>query len=593
MNPGPARRRWRYAPDAAAVVAYCALAFFAYIHLWTSPGPVSVGHTVSDPAGSIWFMGYMRFALAHLHNPLVTAYGNAPFGVNLMDNTAVTAQGFLFAPVTALAGPAVAYVAALTFALASSATAMYVLLRRWTRWKGAAFVGGLLYGFSPYMIGQGAIHLNLASVAVPPLAVLVLHEVLAERRWHPVVLGVVMTALVVVQWFTSVEVLATTAVMCAVGIVLVAAMRWSQIRPVLGRAVQFAAATAVLSAVALAYPLWMMRDGPQHITTTQVPNPQVYRADLLGLIVPSQLQAIAPSSALSVSRHFLDGGVQENGAYLGVTLLVLLAVAVVMLWRRSLLTRMFGCVLAISVVLELGGRLLVSGSPTKNTVSGLRLPEGILNHLPFLSSLIAIRFSLYVAFAAAVLLALLVDHVRQRAASAHAAGSPLLAIAVAVVALVPLIPNLPYPSGRFDDPTYFTTSASVDRIPQGATALVYPFPFWNIDDTAPEVWQAESSMRFKVVGGNLFVPKDPGSPVGSLTQTILDDLWSGTIPPRDPGLRTEILSQLRSWQVSVVLADADGAAGQRGVDYLTWLLGSPPEVAGGVAAWYQVPSGGT
>jgi len=39
-------------------------------------------------------------------------------------------------------------------AFAASATAAMVMVRRWTTWLPAAYVAGLLYGFSPYMAAR-------------------------------------------------------------------------------------------------------------------------------------------------------------------------------------------------------------------------------------------------------------------------------------------------------------------------------------------------------------------------------------------------------------------------------------------------------
>jgi len=57
------------------------------------------------------------------------------------------ALGLLFLPITKLFGPIVAWNLALRMALAASACSMCPVLRRWTTWWPAAFVGGLLHGF--------------------------------------------------------------------------------------------------------------------------------------------------------------------------------------------------------------------------------------------------------------------------------------------------------------------------------------------------------------------------------------------------------------------------------------------------------------
>ena len=106
-----------------------------------------------------------------------------PGGVNLLANTSVVAIGLLLAPVTWLFGPIATLNVALTLAPALSALSMYVLLRRWVAWAPAAFVGGLLYGFSPFiLVTLTDAHLMLGMAVVPPLVVACLDELLFRQR---------------------------------------------------------------------------------------------------------------------------------------------------------------------------------------------------------------------------------------------------------------------------------------------------------------------------------------------------------------------------------------------------------------------------
>ena len=51
---------------------------------------------------------------------------------------------------------------------------MCLVLRRWTNWWPAAFVGGLLYGFSAYET-TGNPHLFVVFVPLPPIFFLLLY----------------------------------------------------------------------------------------------------------------------------------------------------------------------------------------------------------------------------------------------------------------------------------------------------------------------------------------------------------------------------------------------------------------------------------
>jgi hypothetical protein len=73
------------------------------------------------------------------------------------------------------------------------------------------------------------------------------------------------------------------------------------------------------------YPLWVLLFGAQHIDGPAQPLRALapYSADLVGLIVPMSNQAISPFQ--DVTRGFVRGDVAESDAYIGITLLIVLA----------------------------------------------------------------------------------------------------------------------------------------------------------------------------------------------------------------------------------------------------------------------------
>ena len=90
--------------------------------------------------------------------------------------------GVLGAPVTLACGAFGTTTLLFTLAFPVSALSAYALISRWVRWRPAAFAGGLLYGFSPYLVAQGGSHLNQVFVPLPPLIFLVLDEVASADR---------------------------------------------------------------------------------------------------------------------------------------------------------------------------------------------------------------------------------------------------------------------------------------------------------------------------------------------------------------------------------------------------------------------------
>ena len=574
--------------DAIALVIYGALGFLAYVHLWFADGPAGVRGAVSDPAQSMWFLAYTPFAVSHGHLPLLTGYANAPYGVNLVDNTSMAALGVALWPVTALFGPARSYDAAMTMALATSAAAAYWLLRRWVRWRPAAFVGGLVYGFSPYMVGQGAVHLNLVFVPFVPLICLLLDELIVRRRRSPEVLGLLIALAVAVQFFISTEVLTTTTIVVIIGLGVLVCSDPLAARKVALRVARGLGTAVVVAAGLLAYPVWLYLRGPDHLNGPIQTVPQLYRADLLGFIVPSILQRIAPAQALHVSSGFIDSGIGENGVYLGVPLLVLALVAGVVLWRRAVV-RLAVIMLVVSAVLSMGARLEVGGTPVAHPHGGIPLPEALFSYLGPLKNITPVRMGLYSALCAAVLLAVSVDALRSRLATGRAPVPVQWLVLGGVVGLVlaPLAPRIPYPATTLNVPRFFTTDADSD-IPTGATAILYPFPGYAIDNSAPLLWQADTAMHFRIAGGYFLVRDTDGATTEdrfSYTRYAFDLFASGMKVTESPQLRQLILGEWRAWHVTVVVADTTARGAGEALTFIGGLVGTPARIDHGVALW--------
>ena len=160
---------------------------------------------------------------------------------------------------------------ALTLAPAVSSLAMFVLLRRWVAWVPAAFLGGLVYGFSPFLITELALNqLNIAFLAIPPLVVMVLDELLVRQRRSAVAGGLALAALLVAQFFVSTEVLVITCLFAAIAVlVIVAFVEWRQPEEVRARFRHAARGLAIAvgaTVAVLAYPMWFLLRGPGHLT---------------------------------------------------------------------------------------------------------------------------------------------------------------------------------------------------------------------------------------------------------------------------------------------------------------------------------------
>jgi hypothetical protein len=590
------------------VVLYLAVAVAMTWDAW-STGAASHMQAGADQFTTVWFLRWLPFAVLHGHNPLYTDFGNYPFGVNLLNNTGVPLLGLAAAPVTLLFGPIATFNTLTTLALAGSATAGYCFARRWTEWRPAAFVAGLVYGFSPYQIAESnGGHLNLTFVVLPPLILLAVHEVImgrarSRRRW-----GIGLGLLITAQFFISSEILISTLIIGACCVVAAALIGHRSVRAHLRDALPGGGWALGVAAVLLAYPVWFALRGPAHINGPIQLVPEAYRADLLGPLVPDVYTWLAPSGLVRVANGFANNR-SENGTYLGITLLVTVAAGTVLLWRRSPVVRVAAIGGTAAFVLSLGGGLVVHRPPTAS-LTGLPLPERVFTKLPLLANTIPVRYSLYVTLFAGLVLALVLD--RLHATAAARAGpvsgqrgwparfrvwvTPAL---LAVVCLVPLVPNGPITGvTEARTPSYFTSSSLTDQ-PGGRVTVLYPYP--SAGSPEGQLWQAMAGLHFRSPGGYFLVPDGPGHRIGfsaavgygadTLTARVFIALYAGHPPTQTAALRAALLAQWASWHVSSLVAVLGPETHPTGsLQFMTWLAGKPPTRAVDVEVWDHIPT---
>ncbi|MHB8593524.1 MAG: hypothetical protein ACYDB3_04220 [Acidimicrobiales bacterium] len=478
----------RAAPWVTAGALYAALGVVLWWHAWWG-GPSSTLATGSgDPAQGVWAMAWVPHALAHGLDPLFSRSLFAPRGVNLVANTSVLLPALVLSPVTVLFGPVAAFTVAVTLAPAASALSAFVALRRYASWAPAAFCAGLLYGFGPFLttdLRYG--HLYLTVLVIPPLMLMSFDRILVQQRGSAVRCGLGLGALVVAQFFVSIEVLVVAMVvaMCALG-VLVAALP-SHVR-----------ARARFATQALGYPTWLYLRGPRHFSGS-------IWADMGRFATP--LGAAVLPHGESPSVGFVSGG---NGGYLGAPLVALLIIGL-LVWHGDRILRVALAMTGICYVFSLGPVLLIG-----NRATDIALPSWALEHLPVVSSITDSRFAAFVDLFAAMALAIVVDRVHSGNAGgvgrhriAGPAARALLAGGTGAVVLLPLygVATWPYPVRHLSEPAVLRAPV-VTALAAGAVVREYP-PTSGTDADAM-IWQAVTGLRYSLADGYAIVPGPGG-----------------------------------------------------------------------------------
>lgn len=502
---------------AAVACAYALGAILAFSQLDPLSRTSLPGGGTGDAVQMAWFLALVPHILAH-GDPFVTHLLDHPAAVDLADNTGVPLLGLLAAPVTLTLGPVAALNLLLRLALATSAWAAYGLARRLGASRPPAFVAGAVYAFGPFAAAHASpgANLDLIAVPLPPLAIAALVELVAWRRRPAWAVGLALGAIAAAQLLVDPEVLAELTVTCLVAGAVLALGEIRRRRRLFGAVRSLARRLAVagaaglpLVAIAAAGPLWAMFDAPGHLSGPVQPPPRVegYHLVLAELVLPPARQlvdfaSLAAAGRAAVGTSSFAGG-PEHGGYLGVPLLLLCA-ALAWRARREAAMRLALALGASALLLELGTRLAVAGSG-----GFVPLPGALLERLPLLDSAIPARFALEVALGAALVLATGLEHSRRRIGRdgrATTRGALLAGATVAAVACY--LPSYPLSSEQL--PADGAVLAALrDHVGAGAVVLTYPYALPPYDEAM--LWQAQSGMRFVLMGGYATVPGSDGA----------------------------------------------------------------------------------
>lgn len=582
--PGRKRRALTWTLVALSYLLLACLVFWPVVP-WSNH--VIVDCACEDPAQEVWFLHWTSWAFLHGHNPFLTSYLHVPSGVNLALNTSFPLLGFLALPVTATAGPLVSYNLLLRLALATSALSMFGVLRRYTRWLPAAYAGGLLYGFSAYMVGHSHRHLFLTFVPLLPLLIPVLDDWLISLRRSPWISGLLVGLLIAGEFLISPEVAFLAVAFGAFGLVVIALTHRQELRVRLRPLGQGLLACGGITLLLAGYPAYLLVAGPQrpvgaiHLTTTLYK----FSGDLLAPVRATSGEFI---QLVAGGGRFVNGSVQENGFYLG---LPLLAMVLAFAWwcRRSPLALSASSVALLAFVIGLGPTLQLNG----HTVLPW-MPFELFAHLPLAQNVEPARLSLFVNLGVAVVLALGLDRWRTHGLPSWRRTAAISI--VAVFALIQLVPKVPFVTATVSVPRFFTSGAS-DVIPQGAVAMTYPYS--RTPEDAPMLWQSASGMRFRIFGGMAFVPGPKGistwtplppSPP-NLEGLLLTGLRGNTrLPTQIPGLSTKVAQFLRTYRVQVILVDPMAQRAASVTSVISQALGGvAPTRTQGMELWLDVP----
>ena len=423
-----------------------------------------------------------------------------------MWNTSLPLPGLLLAPITTIFGPV------LTFNLLL-ALGWPVGLERRPRLPALRAApsrpcsGGLVYGFSPYMLAQSLGHLQLTLVFLVPLLLLVLDEILVRQRWRPLVAGAALGLLAAASSSSVRRCSPSPRSSAWPCLLLLVVMFPRQVPNRVGYALLALAAAAVVFAALAAGPLALPGHRPPARVSGDLhvaPKP----TDLYGLVVPNSVQAIAPDgrrpAQLPVPRQ------PRRGQRLPRIPLLLILVFTAVRWWRSPSGQGGGAAPARAPGAVHGRpaarRRAAHRDPAALGPAGLPAAAGERQGQPHHAAGHPVRRPA----AGGV----------RRPGRDWAAVPRVGAMVLVAAALLAMVPRVPRGGVPVLVPAFFT-GPEVERIPEGSVALMAPYP--RPANVSAMFWQAMADLRFRSRAATSSAPTRPAG--------------RGTVPPPAPPRR--------------------------------------------------------
>ena len=466
-----------------------------------------------DPQQFVWFLNWWPYALTHHLNPFITKFAWYPHGYNLAWDTSVPALAYIMAPVTLIGGAVLSFNLIALLGPPLSALACFYLIYRITKRFLPALIGGYIYGFSTFEMGQLAGHPQMyVNFLVPIIVLLCWRHVYQKTR---AALFVSLTGiLLALQFGISTEIFTTLIIFLTVAFVVFYLLQ-PEIRDKLAvLAKHFYGAVGVSLLLASPY-LYYMVVGYNSVPGSLHP-PDIFSADTLNFVVPTPITQLGGRLVLGLSQHF-TGNYSEDGAYIGLPLLAILVYIAFKYWQRIYM-RALVVLLVLIMLFALGPKLHIAGHTGHiGGIIGLPLPWIIPAHLPLLRSALPGRLTMYMFLVIAIIIGAWLSYKTSRRNQVV----KYAAVLVGIACIVPAVSQ--YTWSYVPVPHVFRKSQVSKYIPQGSNVLILPYGPLGSD----MYYQYASGMWFMQSGG--YVGAAPTSYSGS---PVLNALLEGTPRPR-------------------------------------------------------------
>jgi hypothetical protein len=507
----------------------------------------------ADCTGYIWWLAWWRHALLHHLNPLLPTVIWAPGGINLAWIPGAPLAALIAIPATSAFGPVATGNLLFILSPALSAWTTFLLCRRISSSYWSAFVGGYIFAFSAYMLGQMRGHLHQVLVFPVPLAVyLVVRRYQGDIRTRSFIIAIGLT--LAAEFLFAFEVFATMTIFGLIAITLLLAISPDDVRRRTVRAVRPLPIAYALAAV-LVSPLIYYLLGPRTPSLGSM-----YSADPIGFLIPTSYFELGRLSFCKAIANRFPFDQFECDTYFGPVLIAIAALYARRHWREPFARMMIDSLILVAVF-SLGPILHVMG----RNVAGW--PGAIVTGLPLMGKATPARFAMYAFLILAVISAIWLDEL------SYGAGTKIAIVSLIVLSTLPNL-SADYWARPTNTPAFFTSGTYRRYLSPGETVIA--LPYWMLGNSM--LWQAQTDMYFRMAGAWTGPP-----PPEFDRWPIVKALATNMLPP-DPELQFKAF--IANHGVSAVIA---GSGTDPVFQPMLASLDAAPIVTGGVTIYRVSP----
>jgi hypothetical protein len=412
-----------------AYLVYQAIAIVLWaIPILGDPAHRILGIEVGDTRFYEWALRWTPWALEHGRNPIFSDRIFAPAGMDLARTTFIPGPALVMYPITRVFGPLVSYNILMALGPALAAWAAYLVCHRVTRTFWPSLLGGYLFGFSTYMVGQMHEHVNLVLIFPVPLAVyLVVRRVEGSIGIVAFVGYLALTLIglcsIMPETFATATLFGFLAFACALAVAGRDRSRMFRV------GLEVALAYGIAAVALLPYLVSFLHHVPG---LSRLRPAETGSIDMLSPLLPRPGTVFGSAIPLLriTDRFPLAGLPAEDAGYVGVALVLMVVLFVVSERKRRETWGLLGFVLFVTV-LSFGSSLYLAG---RRIGTGLGV---MITHAPLLLNAGPPRFPAYSALALGVIAAIWLAHARP--------SFGWLRWAVVVLGAAALLPAIPQP----------------------------------------------------------------------------------------------------------------------------------------------------